>query len=1700
MGEWVGIGTEPELHDSRNTGDWVVVEAKALGHIARDVIGAVADVIPKRGWWAGTGFREELVVRDPRGRFSGRVGGIGAPDVGVAQAPIEGWTDRDLTVTLAESMRDSHFQPTTTDIQNRNRIAAELRRRHPDMLVPLPRADVTNAPISSLPPIPAHVLVGEGDAVYMKLHKPYSSNPQPMFAVVHPDGTGTFYNYFVTDPAGAEPASGGMLDEVHNSGMWSPVNAPPQPDAVNLVPQEVPNVRAAEPSAESTRRRGIFGRLRQDAGGPLWRRRLVTGGEGLPEGDRAYLSHAVAAQEPTAAAVAALTEAHADPVTFLELDHTPEAANAFHDAIDAASKANEHGALVHVYSPAEYQGMLLLIAPNGSTGVAIKPDGDIVSAFANPAHPDRPKGAAASLMEAAIDSGGTHLDAFDPYLPVLYGEHGFTETGRVPFDPARTPPNWPAALDSPDVVSMARRPDVVAQGPLRRTPLAPAAPVRPLTEIRADLIEQLRIAGVDHKPDDVEITDPFTEQLLSDITPTVTADLPGGVMISLPRADARAWVSAVEADFEAWHAQLPVSPLGERKPGWGVRRSARLARQQGWEPRQPSDRAIAIPALFRPVEPGGTRRGRRVVGNRGYLAGQLARSPLRDSSAWNPYPYDSRGMRAVEMPGDKHFITPSGIDILLHDHANDPTPHDPLANDRVSASIDVIEPDGTHARRIIGDLDWYDNGEIAGVVVMRQYRMQNIATEMLAYARSINPEVHHSTMLTDEGRAWSQVAAGPMPERTPELPPGPNPYAGMTDAELAAVLDATDMNILSVPNLTPDELVRREQIMREYISRHPQSPIRQSALPAILPKSQEDKVVTPGSKAILTSKAYRELFGIGNWSLDRSRNVYVSDVGRGVVSIQFEEPTDHPGTFTVKGKDLFGVRDGIMPPGYGTNGRRINIGSVIQIGSGPNPSGIHGVVVGEGPQVNWWQIRKADGTIINQPADSIKVTTATQKFDHLAREAKAGDSVKWVAPDGLLHSDKIAAVDSRGPSVMVALVTPKSKRSTTAYTRLYGQVPDAGTENRVIRFALDDPIVLTPKVAVPPVDLKTIREQAVAALPADHVLIGKTRQNFDDDSELLRYLNLSRKNRTEAEEWAAWRDDGAPASTLTEAKPPYELFADRTGADSYWRDVGMSSDDVQVYIDQSNRTADRLLRQYAEYRTYKADKDPEFAKRGYRWVPDVAADGGPGEEMSAALAVVRDAGEKLARAVQARYQEKLDADKVVDPDILRARRAIISERLDDAQRNVVTIGATVLREYANKKYGRTGDPVLWTFTDRAERTRVMDDLFDGRLERGLMLSDPTWLKAEQEKRALADEMTRINYDVLSAVGKATAHRGHAAQEILTEVRDTGGAVFVPGVVQTSPATPNIHDWTLEPRPPSLLTEIQLVHPPRPDVAPIKVPMSKVEAGDKILNPAGGLSTITEIHREGPAPSFPGGVTDMRPWKMTVKDGHGGVVTATITAEHANAAHATMSVFRGDIGENTTPDPVALKALEAAFNLYPTEWVKAAAGRGVLTLTPEDGSQRGSFNDSENAISLPKSSDDVKPGLVERLDSAMHEVGHLMEESVPGLKALEWAYHTERTTDRTSTGKISRTQYGKRKRTGVNAEQLMAELTGQMGYALWERARGDEYPNPYSGKEYGDGGPTAMRELFTTMVESLLAGAKYGDDDAMAWTLGVLATL
>jgi predicted ABC-type ATPase len=132
-------------------------------------------------------------------------------------------------------------------------------------------------------------------------------------------------------------------------------------------------------------------------------------------------------------------ESHDDPASF----------NA---AIHQAIIDNPHGPAVHEYTAEEYADMKLFMAPDGSAGIAVKPDGDIVSVFKNPAKNPKP-GIAHEMLITALRNGGRKLDCFDGYLTKLYSKHGFKPVSRVAFDRDYAPEGWNFERDGePDIV------------------------------------------------------------------------------------------------------------------------------------------------------------------------------------------------------------------------------------------------------------------------------------------------------------------------------------------------------------------------------------------------------------------------------------------------------------------------------------------------------------------------------------------------------------------------------------------------------------------------------------------------------------------------------------------------------------------------------------------------------------------------------------------------------------------------------------------------------------------------------------------------------------------------------------------------------------------------------------------------------------------------------------------------------------------------------------------------------------------------------------------------------------------------------------------------------------------------------------------------------------------------------------------------
>lgn len=141
--------------------------------------------------------------------------------------------------------------------------------------------------------------------------------------------------------------------------------------------------------------------------------------------------------------------------TFYELGNTAAASERFHAAIIENKQASPFGAAVAVYTPKEYRGMRLFLSADAKSGVAVKPDGDIVSVFAA-------NNSGRALIELAVSAGGTKLDAFDTVLAHFYAPHGFVVASRMAWNDEFKPEGWDKQTFSafnngePDVVFMAR--------------------------------------------------------------------------------------------------------------------------------------------------------------------------------------------------------------------------------------------------------------------------------------------------------------------------------------------------------------------------------------------------------------------------------------------------------------------------------------------------------------------------------------------------------------------------------------------------------------------------------------------------------------------------------------------------------------------------------------------------------------------------------------------------------------------------------------------------------------------------------------------------------------------------------------------------------------------------------------------------------------------------------------------------------------------------------------------------------------------------------------------------------------------------------------------------------------------------------------------------------------------------------------------
>ncbi|GAB2467805.1 hypothetical protein GCM10027187_39960 [Streptosporangium sandarakinum] len=166
----------------------------------------------------------------------------------------------------------------------------------------------------------------------------------------------------------------------------------------------------------------------------------------------------------------------------------------------------------------------------------------------------------------------------------------------------------------------------------------------------------------------------------------------------------------------------------------------------------------------------------------------------------------------------------------------------------------------------------------------------------------------------------------------------------------------------------------------------------------------------------------------------------------------------------------------------------------------------------------------------------------------------------------------------------------------------------------------------------------------------------------------------------------------------------------------------------------------------------------------------------------------------------------------------------------------------------------------------------------------------------------------------------------------------------------------------------------------------------------------------------------------------------------------------------------------VQAMRRVEDVYPADWVAMLDDHGPVRLAIAQpnlmgGSGRAGYSNSAHTVVMPDVNVD------EQFRQGVHELGHAFQHRLPGLKEAERAFLWERT----STGSVGHRERPELKQVGANFREV--------GYD-------GGFPAAYSGRVYEAGNG----EIFTTGMESLMAGSNYLDDDMRAWLLGVLAML
>lgn len=142
-----------------------------------------------------------------------------------------------------------------------------------------------------------------------------------------------------------------------------------------------------------------------------------------------------------------LTNKGSTPIE-LRTEHDP---SSFYAKIGEAKESNPYGAFVTQHEIEDYAKMRTFLNDDGTVGVAVKDDGDIVSVFKN--KKNESTNAVSSILLTALENGGTKLDNYNGKLSRMYLAHGFIPVARTAFVDEYAPSDWNYERDGrPDII------------------------------------------------------------------------------------------------------------------------------------------------------------------------------------------------------------------------------------------------------------------------------------------------------------------------------------------------------------------------------------------------------------------------------------------------------------------------------------------------------------------------------------------------------------------------------------------------------------------------------------------------------------------------------------------------------------------------------------------------------------------------------------------------------------------------------------------------------------------------------------------------------------------------------------------------------------------------------------------------------------------------------------------------------------------------------------------------------------------------------------------------------------------------------------------------------------------------------------------------------------------------------------------------